>query len=244
MQSLSLEKPILYVVATPLGNMDDITIRALNTLKESDLILAENPNHSRAFLKTHGIHSEIRGLPKIPTGEENRILEMFQGIEKISLISDAGTPGISDPGSGFIRFARKENWKIIPIPGASALTSILSVSGFQTNPCIYLGFLSDKKVSKIKELEKYSDFEGLIVIFESVHRIISLLEIIRDIFPKSNLLIGREITKYYEEFLYFPIAKDANFSNITEKGEFVILINNRLKKIAKENSRFTETIIE
>ncbi|MCC6275523.1 MAG: 16S rRNA (cytidine(1402)-2'-O)-methyltransferase [Leptospiraceae bacterium] len=244
MQSLSSEEFIIYIVATPLGNMQDITLRALNTLKESDLILAENPSHSRMLLKTHGIDTELRALPKITPDNEKKILEMLIQNKKISLISDAGTPGISDPGSNFVRFARRENRKIIPIPGASALTSILSVSGFQTNPTLYMGFLSEKKISKRNELAVYSGFEGLIVVFESVHKIIDLLEIIRDIFPDANLLIGREITKIYEEFIFFPSAKEANFSNITKKGEFVVLINNRLKKIAKENLRFTETIIE
>ena len=107
--------------------MEDITIRALNTLKECDLILAENPTHSRTLLKAHQITTEIRALPKIHKENEKKVLQMFQDGKKISLISDAGTPGVSDPGSNNVRLARRENIRVVPIPGASSVTAILSV---------------------------------------------------------------------------------------------------------------------
>ncbi|MCE9501392.1 MAG: rRNA (cytidine-2'-O-)-methyltransferase, partial [Leptospira sp.] len=162
----------------------------------------------------------------------------------VSLISDAGTPGISDPGSRFVRFIRSQELPIIPIPGPSTLSAILSVSGFQANPSIFLGFLSEKKGKKEKELQKYTDFEGIIVFFESVHRIGHTLDLVKNIYPDSGILIGRELTKLHEELVYIPAGKLINPDNIMKKGEFVVLINNHSKKNSKDILRLTDTLEE
>jgi len=227
----------LFVVSTPIGNLKDITFRAIEVLKNSEFILAENPSKSIRLLQHYEIKTPIRSVPRVVSDTTCKwIVEILRDEKSVSLISDAGTPGISDPGSGLVRFIRNLGLLIVPVPGPSALSAILSISGFQATPTIFLGFLSEKKGKKERELEKYRDFEGEIVFFESVHRIAHTLELIKSLFPDSGILIGRELTKLHEEIRLLPAGKDINPENIVKKGEFVILINNHTKKILKTYS--------
>ncbi|MBK8393913.1 MAG: 16S rRNA (cytidine(1402)-2'-O)-methyltransferase [Leptospiraceae bacterium] len=231
----------LFIVATPIGNLEDITLRAIRILKEVDLILCENAKNSYRLLQ----HLEIKTPSKtLFAGQENSykwILDDLREGKNFAYISDAGTPGVSDPGAGLVRFARKEGIFAIPIPGPSALAAILSVSGFQTNPTFFLGFLSEKINRKKLELEEYISKEGLIVFYESVYKIKATLEIIKDIFPGTEVLVGRELTKAHEEIILYK-AEEITPENIYPKGEFVVLINNYRKKIAKENASSTDTV--
>lgn len=221
------------MVATPIGNMEDITFRAIRILKEVDLILCENSKNSYKLLQKY----EIKTLAKtLYPGDENSfkwILDEMKSGKSFAYISDAGTPGISDPGSGLVRVTRKEGIRVIPIPGPSALATILSVSGSQVNPTYFLGFLSEKINRKRNELEEYVSKEGLIVLYESVYKIKKTLAIIKELFPGSETLVGRELTKLHEELILYK-SNELPIDNINEKGEFVILINNYVKKIAKE----------
>lgn len=223
----------LFVVATPIGNLEDITLRAIQTLKEVDLILCENEKNSRNLLHHYRITTQITTFRKLSKEEDyDWIFRFLESGKNLAFISDAGTPGISDPGSTLVRMIRKRGFSIVPIPGASSLSAMLSVAGYQTNPTIFLGFLSPKKNQKEQELKKWSSEESLLVLFESVHKIDTTLEIIQKFFPNAEVLIGRELTKLHEEILLWkPSEKIPQF---IKKGEFVILINNHLKKIAKE----------
>ena len=225
----------LYIVSTPIGNLSDITLRALEVLKSSDLILCENPNVSKKLLNHYEISTRLSPL-FASTREEGFqwILKFLSEGNSISYISDAGTPGISDPGSRLVRAVREEGFQIIPIPGVSALSTILSISGSQVNPSVFMGFLSEKKGKKQKELESFQNFEGLIVFYESVHRIKASLDLCRIVFPRSEIIIGRELTKNFEEII---VWNEQNYEKpaFLEKGEFVVLINNRMKKMAKAN---------
>ncbi len=224
----------LYLVATPIGNLEDITLRAIRILKEVDQILCENSKNSYKLLKNFEIGTPAKTLY---AGQENSfkwIVEEIKNGKSFAYISDAGTPGISDPGAGLVRAARKEGLSIIPIPGPSALSAILSVSGFQANPTFFLGFLSEKPNRKKAELEEYVGKEGLIVFYESVYKIKTALGIVKELFPGSEVLVGRELTKAHEEIKLYK-SEEIDPEKIYPKGEFVVLINNYTKKIAKEN---------
>ncbi len=229
----------LFVVATPIGNLEDITFRAVKVLNEVDLILCENEKNSHTLLHHYGIHTQLTNLRRLSKKEDYHwIFQLLDLGKNLAFISDAGTPGISDPGSNLVRVLRKKGYTIVPIPGASSLSAILSISGYQTNPTIFLGFLSPKKNQKEQELKKWALEEALLVIFESIHKLDTTLEMIQKFFPNSEVLIGRELTKFYEEiFIWKPTQEIPKF---VKKGEFVILINNHLKKIAKEGRIFSD----
>jgi 16S rRNA (cytidine1402-2'-O)-methyltransferase len=223
---------ILYLVATPIGNLEDITHRAVRILKEVDLILCENKKNSARLLSHYDIKTSAQTLFNAEESKLEWIPDLLLSGKNLAYISDAGTPGLSDPGANLIRLCRRKEISTIPIPGVSAFASIISVCGFQANPSFFLGFLSEKKIRKKNELTEYKDLEGVFVIYESVYKIMDTLEIISEVFPESEVLIGRELTKIHEEFIFF-LAKDYLKQKVTLKGEFVVLINNHLKKIAK-----------
>jgi 16S rRNA (cytidine1402-2'-O)-methyltransferase len=215
----------LYIIATPIGNMEDITLRALKTLKEKvNYIFCEDTRHTNKLL----MHYDI----KLPTqsfhahSSDSKIdlaIKKLEGGSSIAYVTDSGTPGISDPGAKLIRIVRLNNIPIVPIPGPSALTSMVSVSGYPSKNIIFLGFLSKNDNKKKKELNKYIDFKGIIVVFESPYRIKKLLSIIFEIFPDSQITIGREITKMHEEFISGSVREIYNnIDNIKEMGEFTI----------------------
>lgn len=223
----------LYVVGTPIGNLEDITYRAVRTLQQSSLILAENGANSKKLAVSLKIETPIKQLYASTKEEDLHWLwEIFEEGNDVSYISDAGTPGVSDPGANLVRYCRKRKIPISPIPGPSSLTALLSVSGWQTNPSHFLGFLPDKNSQKKTLLQKFVSEECLIVVFESVYRIQNLLELLREVYPEAEILVGRELTKSYEEITLISPAEA--IPKLTAKGEFAVIVNNRLKKIAKE----------
>ncbi len=230
----------LFIVATPIGNLSDITFRAIECLKTSDLILCENSRNSQKLLSYYEIQTPSQDLHKVKNFlHYNWIINILESGKNISYISDAGTPGISDPGAALVRHVRQKGIIVVPIPGASALSSILSVAGAKTNPTHFLGFLSEKAHKKELELQQYVTQECLVVFYESVHKIEKTLLLVRKLFPEAEIVIGRELTKLHEEIIvWYP---NQEFPNFEKRGEFVILINNYFKKIAKEE-KFTTDI--
>lgn len=224
-----IQKPALYIIATPIGNLKDITIRAIEILKLCDIVLSEDTRKSKIIFQKYEIHTHLKSFRIHNLKEDIAFtLKQLQEEKAIGFITDAGTPNISDPGSHLIRSIR-ENLPyipVIPIPGPSALSTVLSITGWQTNPCLFLGFLSNKKNKRIETLKQYQSFEGSIVIYESVHRIQSLLEDIFFILPDRQLLLAREMTKKFEEYI---LMNQHNFkekiSSIKLKGEFTIVIS-------------------
>lgn len=225
---LVIKRPCLYIIATPIGNLKDITYRAVETLKNCDLVLAEDTRKAKILFEKYDIHTPLKSF-RIHHLEEDlnfAIKEILKN-KAIGFITDAGTPGISDPGSHLVRTIR-ENYpdiSILPIPGPSSLSTILSISGWQNHPLLFLGFLSPKKNKRKLILQKYSSFEGSILIFESVHKIEKLFEEIQEFFPDRKFLIGREMTKMFEEYI---LCNKENIKEIkekiTKKGEFTFLI--------------------
>jgi len=233
----------LFLVATPLGNLEDFTYRAVRILNESDLIFSEDTRKSSILLKHYGIPTPQRSY-RIHHLERdsNEILALLKERKKISLCTDAGTPGISDPGSYLVRAVREHlpEIPIIPVPGPSALTTALAVSGFQANPSLFLGFLSPKSGRRRNQLETYRTFSGNLVLYESVHRIKRLLHEIVEIFPERDILVAREMTKFYEEYLFFPHSmeeKGGRIDSITEKGEFTVIVGPDRNRRGREEKR-------
>lgn len=231
----------LYVVATPIGNMGDITLRAIEVLKTVGLVLCESNKETRSLFAKLQISTPTLALYKDSSESPyEQILKDIQMGKSMALVSDAGTPGISDPGSQIVRIARSKGIPIVPVPGASALSALLSVSGFQVNPTLFLGFLSEKPSKKRRELEKARETEGLIVFYESVHKLPRLYPLLDELYPDSEILVGRELTKTFEEVIYYETPKKLVENPPNAKGEFVFLINHR-KKTLKGFSDSTDT---
>ncbi len=224
-----MKKGILYIIAGPIGNPEDITYRAVSILKKDvSALFCEDTRQSGKLLKYHNISLPLRSLHT--HSSEKRIAEACDILTKgnsIAYLTDSGTPSISDPGSKLVKTAINLGIEIKPVPGPSALTSIVSVSGFQAKRIIFGGFLGKKKNKQIKELEELKQIKGIIVVYESPYRIIKTLETIKEVFPESKVVIGREMTKKFEEFHYGTIEDIMNSNeSVTEKGEFTIAILN------------------
>ena len=231
----------LYIAASPIGNIEDITLRALRILKEEvSIIYCEDTRHTGKLLEAHNIPLKMRSLHAHSSDE--RVAEACAALlagQNIAYLTDAGTPGLSDPGSKLVSQARSAGIKVIPLPGPSALTALVSVSGFPEKNVLFAGFLSKKPGKRVHELEKLREFPGIIVLYESPHRIQKLLEAISGVFPENPLIIGREMSKRFEEFITGTASELSQKTNlVTKKGEFSLAIYNpkphKLSKINKE----------
>ncbi|MEO8637650.1 MAG: 16S rRNA (cytidine(1402)-2'-O)-methyltransferase [Candidatus Taylorbacteria bacterium] len=219
-----------YVIGTPIGNLEDITLRALRILKEVDLILCEDTRVTAKLLKHYGVSTPKESYHEhSKSAKIERIIELVREGKNIALVSDAGTPGISDPGSFLvakIREACKDEVTIVSVPGPSALTAFLSISGAPTNDFTFLGFLPHKKGREtlFKEMDESS---RATVFYESPHRILKTLESLVKMVNKKRVVVGRELTKMYEEIVSgTPSDVLQYFKSQKEKvrGEFVVLV--------------------
>jgi len=216
---------LLYIVSTPIGNLEDITLRALKILQEVDFIAAEDTRHSKILLDKHGIHKPIISFHAWSDGRKlQELLALLISGKKIALISDAGTPGISDPGFVLIKAAIQHNIRIVPIPGPSAFLAALSASGLPTHEFLYLGFLPLKK-GRQTIFKSFAEQQCTIIFYESPHRIIKTLAALSQLYPTRTAVIARELTKIYEEFFRGTISQaSAHFQNKPPKGEFVVML--------------------
>tara|TARA_B100000963_G_scaffold361073_1_gene394719 strand:+ start:875 stop:1738 length:864 start_codon:yes stop_codon:yes gene_type:complete len=221
----------LYLVSTPIGNLDDITLRAINILRNSDFILCEDTRISKILLKKFDIKSKLISNHKFNEKKNSaKIIELLKNGLIISLISDAGTPAISDPGSVLVNECINRDIPIFPIPGPSSVTSAMSLSGFSENFFFY-GFLPEKKKILNDDLKKLSHLNCSVVIFVSSKKITKVIPDLKKNFKGRKILICREMTKFYEEFIRSNID-DLNIQNINLKGELTIVISeNKSKKI-------------
>ena len=219
-----------YVIGTPIGNLEDISLRAIRILKEVDVVLCEDTRVTKRLFEKYDITTHMVSY-HAQSGETKveLILEKIEEGKNIALVSDAGTPGISDPGSMLISTIREKypELKIVSIPGPSALTSALSIAGVPTNEFIFLGFMPHKK-GRETLFKEIAESERTMVFYESTHRIIKTLESLSKIDKKITLV--REITKIYEEVLQgsaVDILKILNETPEKQKGEFVVIVSNR-----------------
>jgi 16S rRNA (cytidine1402-2'-O)-methyltransferase len=190
----------LYVVATPIGNLEDITLRALRTLKEAALIAAEDTRHTRKLLSHFDIHTPLTSYYQHQQFRQAPALirRMLEGAD-VALVTDAGTPGISDPGAVLVRQALDAGIEVVPIPGASAAISLLSVSGLPTDAFVFQGFLPVKGGRKRRLLESLAGEDRTLVFYESPHRLLKTLELMREVLGDRRCAVGRELTKVFEE---------------------------------------------
>ena len=228
-------KPGLYCVATPIGNMGDITLRAIETLKQSDLILCEDTRVSKKILQKFEINKKIISNHKFNENKNlEKVLELLKNRKVISLISDAGTPAVSDPGRILIKECVKNGIDIFPIPGASAVSTAISISGFSDN-FYFCGFLPEKQNQVKKLFKDLSLLNGSIVFFISPNKLNKKINEIKEFFLNRDILICREITKYHEEYIRTPIKELSNL-NFSRKGEITVVIS----ELKKENLSFKE----
>jgi len=216
----------LYIVATPIGNLEDITLRAIETLKSVDLIAAEDTRHTRILLDRYQIKT-----PTTSYFEYNKIQKtdyLFKVLKEgksVALVSDAGTPGISDPGYKIIRECINNNIPVIPIPGPSGLITALTISGKTTDKFTFEGFLSNKSARRKNQLKKLKSEERTIVLYESPHRIVKLLEDILEVYGDAEIVLARELTKKFEEIRREkPSCLITHFKSTPPRGEFIVIV--------------------
>ena len=231
-------KKSLYLVSTPIGNLNDLSFRAIDTLKKSDYILCEDTRVSKNLLNKYQIQSKLISNHKFNEKKNlSKIIEFIKQGLFVSLISDAGTPSISDPGAILIKECIKNNIEIIPLPGASAVTSAVSISGFSEKFFFY-GFFPEKNKDLLKDLEILSQLNSSLVFFISPKKLNKIIPFIKKNFTGRKILICREMTKFYEEFYRSEIDELELFkSNL--KGELTIVISEK-----KEDKKILQILSE
>ncbi len=221
-------KGVLSVVATPIGNLEDITLRALRILKEADYILCEDTRVTGVLLKHYGIATKMKRYDAHASDTTNEaVLADLAAGKHLALVSDAGTPGVSDPGVFLVAAAREQDCRIEAIPGASAVTAAFSIAGLSGNQFSFLGFVPQKKGRQtfFADLELY---EHPVMFFESSHRITKTLEALATQYPNATVMLGRELTKLYEEMLKGTpdvLLATLQATPVKQKGEFVVIVS-------------------
>ncbi len=213
----------LYVVATPIGNLEDITLRALRILKQVDFIVCEDTRRTQILLNNYQIKKPLVSFHQHSKLQKIEfIIDELKNGKDVALVTDAGTPGLADPGGVLIEEALKYNIEVEPIPGPSAVTSLISVSGWKTDKFLFLGYLPKKK-GRQTLFSQFKDFDYPIVIFESPQRIIKTLQELLSGWGDREVIIGRELTKKFGQILRGKISEI--ITKIRPQGEFVIIIN-------------------
>ena len=226
----------LYIVATPIGHLEDITFRAINVLKQVNLIAAEDTRRTRILLNAYDIKADLTSYHdynKERRGE--KILQCLLTGKSVALVSDAGTPGVSDPGYYVINLAIHHNIPVVPIPGVSALITALSASGLPSDRFCFEGFLPKKSNSRRKFIQSLQDEDRTLIFYESPYRIVATLQDFLDIYGERWVVVARELTKMYEEVMRGPLSEVLKtLSERKIKGEFTVLIS---------SSRYTEKVL-
>ena len=220
----------LYVVATPIGNLRDITLRALDILANVDCVIAEDTRNTSTMLQHHGINAKLLSLHQHNERERSeQIVERLAAGQSLALVSDAGTPGISDPGAILVDSVRRAGYKIVPIPGASALATALSASGMQSIPFMFHGFLPVKSAARKKFLESLLEQSGTLIFYEAPHRVMECVEDLTTVFGETrDVVIARELTKLFESIHHCKLGEAAAWLAADSnrlKGEFVLIVD-------------------
>jgi len=224
-----VEKGCLYIVATPIGNLDDITYRAVQVLKEVDAIAAEDTRHSKKLMQHLGVTTPLVALHEHNENAlSEKIIKRLEQGESLALISDAGTPLISDPGFPLVNQAHKAGLKIIPVPGASSVLAALSVSGLPTDRFVFEGFLPSKKTARQNRLRELEKETRTLILFETPHRIaVALADLAEVLGEDREIFIARELTKTHEEVKRSSVGQlleAASSGALQERGEFVLVL--------------------
>jgi 16S rRNA (cytidine1402-2'-O)-methyltransferase len=235
-------KGTLYIVSTPIGNLEDITLRALRILKEADVIAAEDTRHSLKLLSHYGISKPLISYwgEKEQSRAEEAVRRLNSG-KSVALVSDAGTPGISDPGAVLVRRAIEEGIEVVPVPGPSAMIAALAVSGLPTEEFIFGGFLPPKQSRRRKVLSEACLEKRTLVFYEAPHRIVDCLADMADIFGARRAVVVKELTKMHEEILRGePRTILERLAGSTVAGEYVIVVEGRKEKSGNREDALRE----
>lgn len=220
----------LYIVATPIGNLQDITLRALETLKKVDIIACEDTRHTMKLLNHFSIQKRVISCrARNEANSAQGIIKLLDEGNEIAYVSDAGTPGLSDPGNLLVREVRKAGFSVIPLPGASAFATLLSVGGFSGKTINFDGFLSPKGGKRKNRVKELAEREEAFLLYESPFRIVKLLADLAELLPERQIVVGREMTKIHEEYL-FGTVQDVFYelqSRKSIKGEFAVLVSGK-----------------
>ncbi len=218
----------LYIVGTPIGNLGDISFRAIETLKEVDLIVAEDTRHTRRLTERYGITTHLQSCHKFNEKQRaEQIIERIQGGQSVAMVTDSGMPGISDPGARVVALCREAGTPITAIPGPAAVTTAVALSGRGEKGFIFAGFLPHKSGGRRRDIEKWKDAELPVVLYESPYRLIKLMNEIEEYLGTDRqLFVGRELTKKFEECSSgTPAEIRCVYEARTVKGECVVIIN-------------------
>ncbi|MDW8051560.1 MAG: 16S rRNA (cytidine(1402)-2'-O)-methyltransferase [Armatimonadota bacterium] len=217
---------VLYVVATPIGNLQDITLRALETLKSVDLIAAEDTRHTKKLLQHYGIQKPLVSFHQHSGTERvEQLIRRLRAGESIALVTDAGTPGISDPGGVLVEAAHRAGIRVVPIPGASAITALLSVAGLPAHRFRFEGFPPRKEGARRQFFERLRGEDAPIVLYESPHRLLKTLQTAYEVLGDCTVVVGRELTKQFEEVFRGTLSEAlAHWQHKPPKGEFTLVL--------------------
>lgn len=224
----SSETGTLFVVATPIGNMEDITLRALRVLNECDLIVCEDTRVAKKLLFKHDISKPLLAIPQRAADEKvRRVIEILEAGKNVALTTDAGTPGVSDPGNEVVAKVIAAGFRVSPVPGPSALAALLSVAGVNTQEFVFKGFPPHKK-GRETFFRAVAESKVLTVYYESPYRVIKNLELLSTLAPEKRIIIGRELTKLFEEIRRGSVLDVLEYYKNNPgkvKGEFVVMVS-------------------
>ncbi len=233
-RSFDCDKATLYLVATPIGNLKDITLRAIEILKTVDKVYAEDTRNSRILLDAYDIKTKLESYHEYSDEiKETQIINELKSGMKLAIISDAGLPIISDPGYRLVRKAIQEEIAVVTIPGASAGISALIASGLAPAPFTFYGFLDSKKTKRIEELQELKYVQHTLIFYEAPHRIEETLQDLLEVFGNRNVVVARELTKSYEEYIRGSI--EAVLKEVPFKGEIVLIVDGNHEHVQIEN---------
>ena len=234
--------PTLYLIPTPIGNLDDITLRAINTLKSVSVVFCEDTRITRQLLTHLGISKKLIASHKF--NEEmnsDKLLEFLNNGQDVGLVTDRGTPIISDPGYELVKVAITNNYNVVSLPGPTAFVPALTVSGLSPQPFLFYGFLNNKNSKREKELESLKDYPFTMIFYEAPHRIVETLESMEKVLGNKNICISREISKRYEEVYRGKISEIIkNMSDV--KGELVVVVDGNHDEKTYDNLSIIEHV--
>ena len=242
-KSFSNEKPLLYLLATPIGNIKDITYRAIEVLSDADIIACEDSRNTKKLLSFYNISKQTYSLHE--HNEKVASLSLIEKIKegkKVVYVSDAGYPLVSDPGFILVQLCLENDINVSLIPGPCAFLSALLPSGLVTTHFYFHGFLSPKETARKKELESLSDKQETIIFYEAPHRILKTLESIAIVYPNRKVVLARELTKLHEEYIYFIAEEYKDLDESTLKGEMVIVLEGKNKNSDDDENTIIEAI--
>lgn len=226
------KKGVLFLIPTPIGNLKDITLRAIDTLKKVDAVYAEDTRETEKLFSKYGVNTELKTFYG---GQKKKIIEILKRIQKgehIAIVSDRGTPGISDPGEKIVKEAIKQKTKIVSLPGPNAFITSLVASGLSTKRVVFEGFLPKSGAERENKLNEIAVETGTVVLYESPKRLVKTLKDLKEYIGKERrAVVAREVTKIYEEYVRGTVGElYENFKNETPKGELVLIISGKEKE--------------